>query len=179
MACWRYASSSVHVASTTPAVPTCPIVSAAGAVAGNASASPHANPIQAFLQNGPNSSPTLSKADAGINNPTFTLRPMPAQAFEGKECVCQFKRGICDQTCVRDMLETPFYMAALKLKGRRCLVVGGGEVGLEKVEGVLLCDGDVTLVAPDAVPELAEYAKEGSISWERREFGDSDLDGAF
>jgi precorrin-2 dehydrogenase/sirohydrochlorin ferrochelatase len=34
-------------------------------------------------------------------------------------------------------------------------------------------------VAPDAVPELAEYAKEGSISWERREFQDPDLDGAF
>ena len=104
---------------------------------------------------------------------------MPAQAFEGKECVCQFHRGICDQTCVRDMLETPLYMAALKLKGRRCLVVGGGDIGLEKVEGLLLCDGDVTLVAPDAGPELAEYAKEGSITWERREFQDSDLDRAF
>jgi precorrin-2 dehydrogenase/sirohydrochlorin ferrochelatase len=104
---------------------------------------------------------------------------MPAQAFEGKECVCQFRRGICDQTCVREMLETPLYMAALKLKGRRCLVVGGGEVGLEKVEGLLLCDGDVTLIAPDAVPELAAYAGEGSITWERREFQDSDLDDAF
>ena len=50
---------------------------------------------------------------------------MPAHAFEGKECVCQFQRGICDQTCVRDMLETPLYMACLKLKGRRCLVIGG------------------------------------------------------
>jgi precorrin-2 dehydrogenase len=104
---------------------------------------------------------------------------MPAQAFEGKECVCQFRRGICDQSCVRDMLETPLYMAALKLKGRRCLVVGGGEVGLEKVEGLLLCDGDVTVVAPEVVDELAAYAEEGSINWERREFEDSDLDGAF
>jgi precorrin-2 dehydrogenase/sirohydrochlorin ferrochelatase len=104
---------------------------------------------------------------------------MPAQAFEGAPCVCQFRRGICDQTCVRDMLETPFYMAAIKLKGRRCLVIGGGEVGLEKVEGLLLCDGDVSLIAPDAVPELASYAEEGSIKWERREFSDEDLDGAF
>jgi siroheme synthase-like protein len=104
---------------------------------------------------------------------------MPAQAFEGKECVCQFRRGICDQTCVRDMLDTPLYMACLKLKGRRCLVVGGGEVGLEKVDGLLACDGDVTLVAPDAVPELVAYAEEGSIRWERRSFEGSDLDGAF
>ena len=104
---------------------------------------------------------------------------MPAQAFEGKECVCQFRRGICDQTCVRDMLDTPLYMACLKLKGRRCLVVGGGEVGLEKVDGLLACDGDVTLIAPDAVPELVSYAAEGSIKWERRSFEDSDLDGSF
>ena len=104
---------------------------------------------------------------------------MPAQAFEGKECVCQFRRGICDQSCVRDMLETPFYMAAIKLKGRPCLVVGGGEVGLEKVEGLLLCNGDVRVVAPKVVSELAKYAAEGSITWEKRTFHDGDLDGTF
>ena len=104
---------------------------------------------------------------------------MPAQAYAGKECVCQLRRGICDQSCVRDMLATPLYIACLRLSGRPCLVVGGGEVGLEKVEGLLACDGEVTLVAPDAVPELAAYAREGSIRWERREFRDGDLDGRF
>src|ERR1700744_1824913 len=75
------------------------------------------------------------------------------------------------------MLETPFYIACLRLEGRRCLVVGGGEVGLEKVEGLLACDADVTLVAPDAVPELRSLADEGSIVWERREYRSADLDG--
>jgi precorrin-2 dehydrogenase / sirohydrochlorin ferrochelatase len=102
---------------------------------------------------------------------------MPAQAYAGKECVCQYKKGICDQTCVRDMLETPFYIACLKLKGRRALVVGGGEIGLEKVEGLLACDAGVTLVAPDAVPELQELAAEGSIVWHQREYDPEDLDG--
>ena len=104
---------------------------------------------------------------------------MPAQAYTGKECVCQHRRGICDQTCVRDMLDTPFYIACLRLTGRRCVVVGGGEVGLEKVEGLLACDGDVTLVAPEAVPELEELAREGSIAWERREYRPADLEGTF
>ncbi|MGZ4269807.1 MAG: precorrin-2 dehydrogenase/sirohydrochlorin ferrochelatase family protein [Solirubrobacteraceae bacterium] len=105
---------------------------------------------------------------------------MPAAAYAGKECVCQFKRGLCDQTCVRDMLATPFYIACLKLSGRRCLVVGGGEIGLEKVEGLLACDGDVTLLAPEAVPALQELAAEGSIAWERREYaGIEDLEGVF
>ncbi len=105
---------------------------------------------------------------------------MPAQAYAGKECVCQYRKGICDQSCVRDMLETPFYIACLKLTGRRCLVVGGGDVGLEKVEGLLACGGDVTLIAPDAHPALREYAEEGSIIWEKRSYeGAADLEGAF
>jgi precorrin-2 dehydrogenase/sirohydrochlorin ferrochelatase len=104
---------------------------------------------------------------------------MPAQAFAGKECVCQLRKGICDQSCVRGMLETPLYIACLRLGGRPCLVVGGGEVGLEKVEGLLACDGDVTLVAPDAIPELEALAAEGSIRWEGRTFRESDLDGRF
>jgi precorrin-2 dehydrogenase/sirohydrochlorin ferrochelatase len=105
---------------------------------------------------------------------------MPAAAYAGKECVCQFRRGICDQTCVRDMLATPFYIACLKLRGRRCVVVGGGEIGLEKVEGLLACDGDVTLIAPEAVPELQELAREGSITWQRRDYaGPEDLEAVF
>ena len=104
---------------------------------------------------------------------------MPAQAYAGKECVCQLRKGICDQSCVAGLLETPLYIACLRLAGRPCLVVGGGEVGLEKVEGLLACDGDVALVAPEAVPELQAYAREGSIRWERREFRDLDLDGKF
>jgi precorrin-2 dehydrogenase/sirohydrochlorin ferrochelatase len=102
---------------------------------------------------------------------------MPAQAYAGKECVCQFHKGICDQSCVRDMLDTPFYIACLKLTGRRCLVVGGGDIGLEKVEGLLACDADVTLVAPAAHPALVQLAQEGSITWFQREYETADLDG--
>jgi precorrin-2 dehydrogenase/sirohydrochlorin ferrochelatase len=101
---------------------------------------------------------------------------MPAAAYRGKECVCQFRRGICDQTCVQGMLDTPFYIACLKLTGRRCVVVGGGEIGLEKVEGLLACDGRVVLVAPEAVPELEALAEEGSIEWIRRHYEPRDLE---
>jgi precorrin-2 dehydrogenase / sirohydrochlorin ferrochelatase len=104
---------------------------------------------------------------------------MPAQAYAGKECVCQFRRGICDQTCVQGMLETPFYIACLKLTGRRCVVVGGGAIGLEKVEGLLACDGSVVLISPRAVPELEALAAEGSIEWIQREYETTDLDRTF
>ena len=104
---------------------------------------------------------------------------MPAQAYAGKECVCQLRKGICDQSCVQGMLDTPFYIACLKLSGRKCLVVGGGDIGLEKVEGLLACDGDVTLVAPDAIEPLRDLAAEGSIAWERRAYEPADLEGTF
>jgi siroheme synthase-like protein len=104
---------------------------------------------------------------------------MPAQAYAGKECVCQLRKGICDQSCVAGMLDTPFYIACLRLDGRRAVVVGGGEIGLEKVEGLLACSAQVTLIAPEAVSELRELAAEGSIAWERRAYaGETDLDGA-
>lgn len=104
---------------------------------------------------------------------------MPAQAYAGKDCVCQLRKGICDQSCVQGMLDTPFYIACLKLSGRCCLVIGGGEIGLEKVEGLLACDADVRLIAPHAVDELGALADEGSIEWERRDYEPADLEGSF
>jgi precorrin-2 dehydrogenase/sirohydrochlorin ferrochelatase len=105
---------------------------------------------------------------------------MPAQAYAGKECVCQFRKGICDQTCVQGMLDTPFYIACLKLTGRRCVVVGGGEIGLDKVEGLLACDGRVVVIAPELRnAELARLADEGSIEWIAREYETGDLEGTF
>ena len=105
---------------------------------------------------------------------------MPAQAYAGKECVCQLRLGVCDQSCVQGMLDTPFYIACLRLTGRRCVVIGGGDVGLEKVEGLLACDGEVTLIAPEAIEPLRELAAEGSIHWEQREYaGAEDLERVF
>ena len=84
--------------------------------------------------------------------------PRPTQA---RNASASYQRGICDQCCVRGMLETPLYIACLRLSGRDCLVVGGGEVGLEKVEGLLACDGRVTLVAPEASRRAARARRRG------------------
>ena len=99
--------------------------------------------------------------------------------YEGKPCVCQFRRGLCDQTCVARMMETTFYMAALNLVGRRCLVVGAGSVGLEKIEGLLACDAVVVVVAPEADREIAGLAESGAIEWRRRQYEARDLEDCF
>ncbi len=60
-------------------------------------------------------------------------------------------------------------------------MIGGGALGLEKAEGLLACDGDVTVIAPEiAHLELEELAREGSIRWEKRAYaGPQDLEGVF
>ena len=45
-------------------------------------------------------------------------------------------------------------MACLDLRGRDCLVVGGGRVATEKVHGLLDCEAKVTVVAPQVDDEL-------------------------
>src|SRR5438067_7473487 len=86
---------------------------------------------------------------------------MPAQAYRGKPCVCQHRLELCDQRCVADMLSTTFYIACLKLTGRRCLVVGAGSIGLEKVEGLLAASAMVHVIAPEACDEIRELAAAG------------------
>jgi precorrin-2 dehydrogenase / sirohydrochlorin ferrochelatase len=71
------------------------------------------------------------------------------------------------------------YLACLDLRDRPCLVVGAGAVALEKIEGLLACEARVTVVAPEAVPAVADLAAEGAVEWARRRFEPGDLDGRF
>ena len=72
-------------------------------------------------------------------------------------------------------VEKRYYMACLDLEGRNVLVVGGGSVALEKVEGLLTCDARVTVVAPEIVPEL----ERPDVVLLRREYRGDDLAGRF
>ena len=73
------------------------------------------------------------------------------------------------------MPETRYYMACLDLSGLRCVVIGGGNVGLEKVRGLLDCNASVTVVAPEVVPELCDLP----IRWLRELYAPEHLEGAW
>ena len=72
----------------------------------------------------------------------------------------------------------PDYFAAfLDLRGRRCLVVGGGEIGERKARALLQCGAQVTVVSPAVTRGLAALAAVGRILGRRRPFRRSDLRG--
>ena len=66
-------------------------------------------------------------------------------------------------------------MACLDLEGRSALVVGGGRVAREKVEGLLECGARVTVVAPEIDPALDRTG----VELVRRDYRTTDLDGRF
>lgn len=68
-----------------------------------------------------------------------------------------------------------YYMACLDLEARRCVVVGGGNVGLEKVRGLLDCGAAVTVVSPELHAELCSLP----VVWRPRAYRASDLDNTF
>jgi len=73
------------------------------------------------------------------------------------------------------MDENRYYMACLDLRGRSCLIVGGGPVALEKAEGLVAAGADVTVVAPEIVDGLRALG----VELVEREYRTGDLDGQF
>src|ERR1700739_3166802 len=67
----------------------------------------------------------------------------------------------------------------VKLEGRRVLVVGAGSVGEAKIESLLATAASVHVVAPKATPRVREWAREGRIEWEAREYKPADFAGMF
>ena len=76
------------------------------------------------------------------------------------------------------MIENDLYIACLNLEGQRCLVVGGGRIGLEKIQGLLVCRADVVVVAPEVNTSVRALSDRSEIVWVAKTFETSDLDGS-
>ncbi|MBW1635023.1 MAG: bifunctional precorrin-2 dehydrogenase/sirohydrochlorin ferrochelatase [Deltaproteobacteria bacterium] len=71
------------------------------------------------------------------------------------------------------------YPVNLNIANRLCIVVGGGEVALRKVNSLLDCKGLVRIVSPYVVPELEEIIHQKRAEWFERGYAKGDLRGAF
>jgi precorrin-2 dehydrogenase/sirohydrochlorin ferrochelatase len=71
-----------------------------------------------------------------------------------------------------------YYPIFLNLQGKKCVVVGGGEVAFRKVERLLESGADVTVVSPTLDPRLAQLARRRTIHTIERNYRSGDLKGA-
>jgi len=65
----------------------------------------------------------------------------------------------------------------LDIAGKPVVVIGGGEVALRKVEGLLDASARVTVVSPALHPELSRLVEEDRLRCEQREYRRGDLEG--
>jgi precorrin-2 dehydrogenase / sirohydrochlorin ferrochelatase len=72
-----------------------------------------------------------------------------------------------------------YYPIFLDLRGRRCLVVGGGKVGQRKVEALTEAGAKVTVISPDLTPSLRRLAQRRKIVHLSRRYRKGDLKGHF
>lgn len=70
-----------------------------------------------------------------------------------------------------------YYPIALDLQDKHCLVVGGGSIATDKVEGLLAVGARVMVVSPEISPRITALVIEGEVRWEKRRYQPSDLDG--
>ncbi len=72
-----------------------------------------------------------------------------------------------------------YYPVNLNIRGRKCLVVGGGAVGTRKVTTLVKCGAKVTVVSPVISSKLTDLSEKGVIQIKQREYSSSDLHGLF
>ncbi|NQT72908.1 MAG: bifunctional precorrin-2 dehydrogenase/sirohydrochlorin ferrochelatase [Chloroflexi bacterium] len=70
-----------------------------------------------------------------------------------------------------------YYPIFLDVKGKRCLVIGGGSVALRKTNMLIDHEAKVVVISPQLCTELEELGEK--IITVRREYQTGDLDGAF
>jgi precorrin-2 dehydrogenase/sirohydrochlorin ferrochelatase len=77
------------------------------------------------------------------------------------------------------MVDMRYYPVNLDIKGRQCLVVGGGRVGSRKVDTLVQCGAVVTVVSAEVSPTVKQLADEKAILLKQRAYRASDVEGMF
>ncbi len=67
----------------------------------------------------------------------------------------------------------------IKLKGRKCVVVGGGKIAWRRAKLLLVEEADVLIVSPEVLPELHELIEAEGVEWLPRTFKEQDVLNAF
>ena len=74
---------------------------------------------------------------------------------------------------------TTYYPVYLNLRGRRCVIIGGGTVAEGKISRLLDSGAEICVVSPDATPGIRQFVADGAVRWEQRKYQHGDLEGTF
>lgn len=72
-----------------------------------------------------------------------------------------------------------YYPVFLDVRNRKCVVIGGGNVGEEKARKLLECEARVVVISPEVNAAVRELAEAGKVTWLPRAYQPGDLEGAF
>ena len=72
-----------------------------------------------------------------------------------------------------------YYPVFIDVQDRTCVVIGGGNIGEEKVQKLLECGAKLVVVSPEVNDGVARLADDNRIEWLRREYEPGDLASAF
>jgi precorrin-2 dehydrogenase/sirohydrochlorin ferrochelatase len=67
----------------------------------------------------------------------------------------------------------------LKLTGRRCLVIGAGNLAESKIESLRAANAEVTVIAPQANAKILYLAASGEVTLHQREYAAGDVANCF
>ena len=72
-----------------------------------------------------------------------------------------------------------YYPVFIDVEGRTCVVIGGGNIGQEKVEKLVESGADVVVISPEVNALVRQRSESGEIAWVRRGYKVGDLEAAF
>jgi siroheme synthase-like protein len=72
-----------------------------------------------------------------------------------------------------------YYPVFIDVRGRRCVVIGGGAIGEEKIHRLMECGANVAVISPTVTGGVQGIADAGGLEWSQREYRPGDLEGAF
>lgn len=72
-----------------------------------------------------------------------------------------------------------YYPIFLDLRGRPCLVVGGGEIATRRVEELLQAGARVTVISPEVTEIIRDHADTGELRHIKRPYRQGNLSGYF
>lgn len=81
---------------------------------------------------------------------------------------------------MEDRMPSGYYPVALRLSGKRCMIIGGGKVAERKLNGLLESGADrIELISPTVTDAIERQAAAGRLKWSRRPYRQGDIEGVW